>query len=453
VLRGSTLRRRLARALEGEAGSNDPVAVLLVIGFIEWITTPGYGVPDMLVLFAQQLLLGAASGLLVGFGAVAVLKRATLGSAGLYPVASVATVGLAFGSAAVVGGSGFLAVYLAGLVLGSFQTPARQTLVTFHDGLAWVAQLALFFALGLLVFPGELLDFAWEGVLLAVILTFVARPIAVLLVPGFDLRERAVLAWAGLRGAVPVVLATFPVIAGLPGSAEFFNIVFFAVLISTLLQGPTFEPLAERLGMTTQESALPAPLADPTTTRRLGAEVIEFRVRPGDAVVGRVVRELQLPREALLNVIIRDDQAIPPRGSSRIEAGDRLHVLVRQEVAVAFRELLGLWREGPLAAPRPPRRPLRTTIFSTRPWRSADGDAARPEAVEGVAVVDQVRTRRDRPGAVVALEDGRVAFTGPVMAVGPTVAVQGAARRRLGHARDEADRAWWREVIGALATP
>ena len=126
------------------------------------------------------------------------------------------------------------------------------------------------------------------------------------------------LGWAGLRGAVPVVLATFPVIEDVPGSSEFFNIVFFAVLLSTLLQGTTFEPLAARLGVTTNEPALPRPLAEAGTIRRLGAEILEYPVADDDAIVGHRVRDLGLPRDALVNVIVRDDQAIPPRGSTRL---------------------------------------------------------------------------------------------------------------------------------------
>src|SRR3954468_5882219 len=455
LLRGSTLRRRVARTLEGEAGLNDPVAVLLVLGFIDWIQKPGYGVLDMAGLFAQQILIGLAAGLVVGAASIAALRRVRLASAGLYPVASVAAAALAYGSAATLGGSGFLAVYLCGLALGSTSTPATRTITTFHDGLAWVAQITLFLALGLLVFPSQLGDVALEGTVLAFIAAVVARPLAAVVATALDrftMRERLVLGWAGLRGGVPVVLALFPVIHHVPGSLDFFNIVFFAVVLSTLLQGTTFVPLAERLGVTTDEAALPAPLMERATIRRLGAEVIEFPVREGDAVVGRRVRELGLPREALLNVIVRGEQAIPPRGSSVVRAGDRLHVLVRQEVAVEFRRMLALWRTGPLGEPRKRTVPRGSIVFSSRPWYFTDGDPGRPHHISGIEVIDQLRTRRDAPGAVVALADGRYAFTGKVVAVGSAQQVQDAARRRLRIA-DEADAAWYREVIGALATP
>jgi potassium/hydrogen antiporter len=422
VLRGSTLRRRLARTLEGEAGMNDPVAVLLVLGFIEWIQQPDYDALDMLVAIARELVIGGAVGLAVGYLAVRGLSSVKLASAGLYPVASLATAAVSFGGADVLHGSGFLAVYLTGLVIGSSPTPARRTITTFHDGVAWVAQLGMFLVLGLLVFPSDLGDVWFKGVVLALLLVLVARPVATFAATvglGFRVRERIALGWAGLRGAVPVVLATFPVIDGVDGATVFFDIVFFAVLVSTLLQGTTFEWLSERLGVTTNEAAIPTPFTDPATARRLGAEIAEFPVGAGDAVAGRLVRELGLPREALLNVIIRGDQAIPPRGSTRIEAGDRLHVLVRQEVAIEFQQLLARWRSGPVG-PRPIRRPLpHSSIITSRPWAAEEGDPGRPASVDGIDAVEQLRTRRDRAGALVALADGRYAFTGPVVAVGP----------------------------------
>ncbi len=264
LLRGSTLKRPLARTLEGEAGFNDPVAILLVLGFIDWIQMPGYGIGDMLVLFVRQMGIGLAAGAGVGWLAVRALRRLRLDSAGLYPVASLAVAALAFGSADVLHGSGFLAVYIAGLWLGSAPIPAKLTITAFHEGLAWVAQMALFLTLGLLVFPSRLGDVAVEGVTLALVIVLVARPVATFVATawsGFRAGEKAVLSAAGLRGGVPVVLATFPVIHGVPGSTEFFNIVFFAVLVSTVVQGAGFEPLARWLGATSSS------MRSPKTTR------------------------------------------------------------------------------------------------------------------------------------------------------------------------------------------
>jgi cell volume regulation protein A len=456
VLRGSTLRRRLAQTLEGEAGLNDPVAVLLVLGFIDWIEQPDYGVADLAGAFVVEIGVGLAVGVAIGWLAVGAFRRMRLETGGLYPVASLTVAALAFGAAEALHGSGFAAVYLAGLGLGSAQIPAKRTITAFHEGMAWVAQLTMFLALGLLVFPSEFGGVALEGTALALILALVARPVAVaasLLPFRYSVREQAVLGWAGLRGAVPVVLATFAVIEQIPRSPEFFDIVFFAVLISTLLQGVSFDAFARWLGVTTTQPALPRPLTETGTIRGLGAEVLEYPVGPDDAIIGARVRDLGLPREALVNVIVRDGRALPPRGSTRLEAGDRLHVLLRQEVAKQLPRMLDRWRDGPVGpAPRGrPRLASHSPILTVRPWSSDDGDPEHPDAVAGQRVVELLRTRHDRPGALVALEDGRYAATGSLLIVGSAAQVQGQVRRRLRRSADDAERAWWQEVIGALA--
>jgi potassium/hydrogen antiporter len=457
VLRHSSLERRLSRTLEGESGFNDPVAVLLVVGFIDWIKLPDYGVLDMLWLFVRQLGIGAVVGLGVGWLAVQGFRRARLDTPGLYPVASLAAGAVAYGAAATIEGSGFLAVYLAGLALGSANIPAKQTITTFHVGLAWVAQLTMFVAFGLLIFPSDVLDVVLEGTALALVVAFVARPLATLAATAFEhftLAERGVLGWAGLRGAVPIVLALFPVNEDVGGSLEFLNIVFFAVLLSTLLQGTTFEPLARRLGLTTDVPALPSPIAETGTIRRLGAEVVEYPVDDDDAIVGLRTRELELPREALVNVIVRQGEAILPRGSTRVAGGDRLHVLVRQEAAPEVRDLIARWRRGPIGpdAARPrPRLAGAAPVFHVRRWTEADGDAARPKVVAGLAVLDRLRSRRDVPGALVLLEDGRYAVTGPVLALGSRQALNDWVRRRIRSGVSDNERVWWEEVLGALA--
>jgi cell volume regulation protein A len=456
MLRNSSLKRKLARTLEGEAGMNDPVAVLLVVGFIDWIEKPGYGIVDMLWLFVREVSIGVAIGAAVGAGAVWAFKRVQLATPGLYPVASIATAALAFGAADTLHGSGFLAVYLAGLALGSATIPARGTITAFHQGMAWIAQLGMFLVLGLLVFPSTFPDIALEGTVLALVLVLVARPLAafVATIGPFGVADRAVLGWAGLRGAVPVVLATFPVIAGIHDSREFFNIVFFAVLLSTVVQGATIEPVARWLRATTRSRALASSaLTETGTIRQLGADAIEVEAAPEDALVGHRIRDLGLPRAAIVNVIVRDGQAIPPRGSTRIQAGDSLHVLIRREEMGAMDALLERWREGPLG---PPPRKARipeghAPVFSVRRWDPrADGDPARPEQVAGRDVVDRLRTRRDVPGALVLLEDGYIAVTGPVLALGREQLLSEWVRRKARASAGE-ERAWWEEVLGALA--
>lgn len=454
VLRGSTLRRKIARTLEGESGVNDPIAILLVLGTIEAVNHADFGLLDAVWLGVSELAIGAVIGLAVGYLGSVVLRNVTLPSAGLYPVASVAFAALAFGGAQTAHGSGFLAVFLAGLVIGSSSSPARRTVITFHEGLAWVAQLALFLLLGLLVNPEQLVEFIVPGTAIAIMTAVIARPLAALLVAyGFSLPERIILGWAGLRGATPIVFATFPVTEQIPHGQTIFNVAFFVVLLSTVLQGLTIEPVARWLGVTSDESAIPAPLVEPVLLNRLGAETMQFPVRKGDAIEGRPVRELGLPREALLNVIVRRDRAIPPRGSTIIQEDDQLHVLVRQEVAMEFRELMRRWRTGPVGPPERPRRQPRSrpSVTTIRPWDAADGDPQRPKQIAGNPVVEQLRTRRDEPGALVALEDGRFGVSGPLMAIGPSGELQAFARRRLANASSPAERAWWQEVVGALA--
>ncbi len=457
VLRRSTLKKRLARSLEGESGMNDPVALLLVLEFIEWIQEPGFGLADMVWLLALKLAIGLVVGLALGRVASAALDRARLPTDGIYPVATIAIAALAFGLAEVAGGSGFLAVYLTALALGSAQIPARRTIVAFHEGVGWVAQIGLFILLGLLVFPSTLDDVALESLALSAVLILIARPLAAFLATALsplDLRERAMLGWAGLRGATPIWLATFPVVAGVGSGEQLFAIVFFVVLTSTLVQGASFEPLARRLGLTTDEPALPRRLLESGRIRRMGGDVIAYRLRPGAAAAGHLVRELGLPREALVNVIVRDGHAIPPRGSTEVREGDELHILVRGELREQVEELTRTWQEGPVGTPPPPKLPPRGApqIFSVGPGGEIE-DPSAPREVNGVAVISVLRSRRDRASSLVALADGRYALVSEAaVAVGDRRAVARWCERRAQRVGPDepAEQAWWQETIGAL---
>ncbi|HEU4905623.1 MAG TPA: potassium/proton antiporter [Solirubrobacterales bacterium] len=460
VLRGSRLERRLARTLEGESGMNDPVALLLVIGFGEWIADPSYGAADMALEFVVKMGLGAALGIAAGWIAKRAIAWVDLPTQGLYPVATLATAAISYGVAEVAGGSGFLAVYVAALVLGTGSLPARSTVVSFHQGLSWLVQIGLFFLLGLLVFPSQLWSIAGEGLLLSVVLIFVARPLATLLVTqfgGLNIRERTMLGWAGLRGAIPIWLATFPVVAGVAEANLIFTAVFFVVVTSTLIQGVTVEPLAKLLGVTSTERALPVPVADVGMVRELGAELISWRVRKDDAAAGLLIRELELPREALVHLIVRDGRALAPRGSTRIEPGDELHLLVQEAQREEVEQLTQRWREGPLGSPAPLLLPPRGSpqVFSVRPGHTLDGDPALPEQVDGIEVRARLRTRRDEPGALVALADGRFAVTTEAaLALGSRRALaEWCGRRALRRGIDEAERSWWQEAAGTLVVP
>ena len=459
VLRRSTLEKRLARSLEGESGMNDPVALLLVIGFIDWIQDPGYGFADMAGQMALKLAIGAAIGLALGRLAVAGLNRVRLPTDGIYPVATIAIAALAFGLAEVAYGSGFLATYLTALALGGSSIPARRTIVAFHQGIGWVAQIGLFVMLGLLVFPSTLGDVALEGLALSAALILVARPLAAFVATLFSrlgLRERAMLGWAGLRGATPIWLATFPVVAGVGTGDELFAIVFFVVVGSTLVQGASFEPLAGWLGLTTDEPALPRRLLESGRIRRMGGDVVSYRVPPGAAAAGHLVRELGLPRDALLNVIVRDGRAIPPRGSTEIREEDELHILVRSELREEVEELTRQWHDGPVGAPAVPVLPPRGApqVFMVRPGGDIE-DPSAPRQVEGIAVIGILRSRRDRSSALAALADGRYAITTETLvAMGGRQALARWCERRAERAGDDpAERAWWQEVAGTLVVP
>ena len=376
---------------------------------------------------------------------------------GIYPVATIAIAGLSFGLAEVAHGSGFLAVYLTALALGSGRIPARRTIVAFHEGVGWVAQIGLFILLGLLVFPSTLGDVIWESLALSAVLILIARPVAAFVATLFtplNLRERTMLGWAGLRGATPIWLATFPVVAGVGAGQELFSIVFFVVVTSTLVQGASFEPLARRLGLTTDEPALPKRLLESGRIRRLGGDVITYRLRPGAAAAGHLVRELGLPREALVNVIVRDGSAIPPRGSTELLEGDELHVLVRGELREEVETLTKRWHEGPIGAEPPPRLPPRGSpqVFTVRPVRDDGDDPSAPRRSAGIPVIAVLRSRRERPSALVALADGRYAvITEGVVAIGGRQALAHWCERRVQAGSDDpAERAWWQEVIGAL---
>jgi cell volume regulation protein A len=250
LMRGMSLPSRLRRTLEGEAGFNDPIAVLLVLVTIELIMTPGYGVADACWFLLRELGVGALVGLAVAWLARAAARRADVVPTSLALVGSFATAAIAYGGAGVLDGSGFLAVYIAGLALGDLEIKDKTAVLAFHEGLASVAEIGMFLALGLLVFPSQLGAIAFKGLALAAIVVLLARPVAVTIATigqGFNPRERALLGWAGLRGAIPVILATLPVIRHVPHSLQFFNIVFFAVLLSAAIQGATVLPLASHL--------------------------------------------------------------------------------------------------------------------------------------------------------------------------------------------------------------
>lgn len=346
TLRFTPLRRRLARVLEAESGVNDPAAVALTVGLIGWIEgelgAAGFG-----LLLVGELALGLVMGLALGLVASRGFARLPRSMDPFVPVASVATAALSYGLTDVLHGSGFLAVYVVGLFVGNTRSPFRHLIVSFHQGLAFLAQVGLFVALGLLVFPSELLPVAASGIVLTLVLLFVARPLAVwvsTLGQGFTTAERTLLGWAGLRGAVPIVLATFAQSEHIRESDTIFNAVFFVVLVSALVQGTTLEWLARRLGLVRHSPAAMRPPIEVGAAR--GLDLVEYTVRSGEAPSGLHVRELGLPRQAIVAVIVREGDSLPPRGSTVIEDGDQLFVLMRPALRDEVERLFAGWRSG-----------------------------------------------------------------------------------------------------------
>ena len=267
------IREDVLALIELESGSNDPMAIFLVGVALALIALPSTPLLSFVPDFLLQMVLGAAIGLAIGYGFTVILTRAKLRQGGLFLVVSVAAALLAFGLAGVLTGSGFLAAYVAGVLAGNREYPGRRAVSQFQDGLAWLAQVVMFLTLGLVVFPHQLPGVALDGLAITAVLMLVARPASVFisLAPfrQFDWRTKLFVSWAGLRGAVPIVLATFGIVAGVDDAQSMFNIVFFVVLASSVIQGPTIGLLAKRLGLDrkTPPKSSPKPAASAPTAK------------------------------------------------------------------------------------------------------------------------------------------------------------------------------------------
>jgi len=341
--RGVGLKGRLKPLLEMESGSNDPMAVFMTIALIRMIMEPGASWTDMIPAFVLNMVLGAAAGLSLGVAGGYVFDRFRLGYEGLYPVLSTSMVMMTFGLSETFGGNGFLAVYVCGLVLGNSDFRYKRSIEKYHDGLGWLMQICMFLMLGLLVFPSRLAPVAGGAMAAAVFLMFVARPAAVLAVmwgSSFTLRERALVAWTGLRGAAPIVLATFPLTAGYEHADRIFHLVFFVVLASVLLQGTTLMPFARLLGVDEPLSARPKYPLEFERSEGTAGDTREFEIQPGSFAAGKLVSELGLPSDVLILLVRRGNAFLIPRGGSRLEPFDTLLIMAGPEEIKAAREIL-----------------------------------------------------------------------------------------------------------------
>ncbi|QIB64360.1 potassium/proton antiporter [Kineobactrum salinum] len=332
---GIHINRRLKSTLEIESASNDPMAIFLTVGLLEILVNDMAVGAGLLQLFVMQMGIGAVVGLAVGWLSVQVINRIHLVAAGLYPVMVTACGLLAFGIAANLGGSGFLAIFIAGVIVGNSRFVFQRSTFLFHDGMAWLSQITMFVVLGLLVNPLSLLEVWLEGLMIALVLVFVARPAVVapvLKAFGFNSREIALVSWVGLRGSVPIILAIFPLIFGLPEAPLIFNVVFFVVLISATVQGSTLPWAARKLGLTDKPPAQPAATLEITALGDVDAEIVEYTLGENPRAAGRLLSRMALPDSTVVAMITRASDVIPPRGSTRLYAGDHLFVVLRPDI-------------------------------------------------------------------------------------------------------------------------
>jgi cell volume regulation protein A len=337
VLRGSglQLKRRVGTTLELESGLNDPVAVILTVALSANLVS-GSGVePARIALeVGRELVIGAALGGGIGLGGRELLRRNPLPSGGLYPALTLALALLAYGVTTLLHGSGFLAVYLAGMILGNAPLPYHAGLLRVHDALAWLAQIGMFLVLGLLVFPSGLLEVAGTGLGLALILAVVVRPaiVALCLTPFRYLwRETLYIGWVGLRGAVPIVLATYPVLVGAPGADRIFHVVFFIVVVNALVPGATVAWVTRRLGLQAAEPPAPQAVLAIESRLPLEGELMSFYIDEALVVTGIPLEELDFPEGSSVMLIVRGNRLVPPKGSTVLEPGDHVYLVAQLE--------------------------------------------------------------------------------------------------------------------------
>lgn len=342
VLKGCGLPRRLRGLLETESGTNDPVSIYLTVTLTSVITTGDVDLGAMVGRVLVQLTVGAALGYVFGRGLVGLINRVKVDSFGLYPVLALAGGLFAYAATDLIGGNGFLAIYVVGVVLGNRPLAYRQNIGYFMDGVAWAAQISMFLLLGLLVFPDQLLPHLPTALLLTAGVIFLARPLSVVFTLGplglvdeafrFRAREQLLLSWAGLKGAVPIILAMFPLLNEVPAGPLLFNVTFVCVVTGTALQGMTIVPLARRLGLT--ESA---PRKGPLRMELIGSAppgsaVLDVYLEAGAPAVGQRLADLDLPPRVVVAAIYRDDILLAARGHAVFEAGDHVY-LFSEDVA------------------------------------------------------------------------------------------------------------------------
>lgn len=347
--KGLSLKHHIKPTLELESGSNDPMAYFLTIALIGFVQNPDQSLWTIVPFFFQQIGIGAVCGLAFAWLAKKLINVLNLGFGGIYPVLAIGVMFFVFSGTEAIGGNGFLAVYLAGLYLGNQDLVNKRTITSMFDGLAWLMQIVLFITLGLLVNPSGLIPIVVFGLLISAFLIFAARPISVfisLLPFRMPIQKRVYVSWVGLRGAVPIVFATYPLIAGLDHAVEFFNVVFFVSLTSVLLQGSTIPVVAKWLGMSLPVEDKTKSPVDILLSDGAHSFLREIVIPEGNMAVGKKIMALNFPEKGIIAMISRNNEFITPKGTTVIEPNDMLIVLYeRDEILDEVYELLNMNRK------------------------------------------------------------------------------------------------------------
>lgn len=346
VMSGQNIKPKMSATLEMESGSNDPMAMFLTVAFIQWLTLDDFAFGNLIISFFLQMGLGLLLGLLFGWLTSQWMNKIKLDASGLYAVLSIGFAMAIFSLTALVGGSGILAVYVAGIIIGNRELNHSHSILRFHEGFAWLMQLVMFVILGLLVFPSELAnwDLISKGLILSFILMFIARPIAVFVGTIFfdyTFKEKLFLSWAGLRGAVPIVLATFPLLAGVENAYLYFNMVFFIVITSALLQGSTISNVARWLGLEAPPSPKRIHQLELISMDKANAEMLEVEISNDSPYLNSLVQDMDLPDDTVISAIIRQGELVMPTGQTELLERDVLYILTDKKQVKALKEAMG----------------------------------------------------------------------------------------------------------------
>jgi cell volume regulation protein A len=394
---GMTLSKRLESVLEIESATNDAMAIFLTIGCIELllgIVEPG---PDVLKVFVSQMSIGTILGLAGGYAGAWMINRIDLKAAGLYPLLATAMGLLTFGLTAHFGGSGFLAIYLAGVIIGNKRIVFQRGILLFHDAIAWLSQIVMFVALGLLCFPSRLLHVGGKSLIVSAVLIFIARPLSVFLsTRGFSFKWREVvfISWVGLKGAVPITLATFPLMMATPEhplqAALLFDVVFFIVVVSAVIQGTSLTPVAHWLGLVHPPEPEPPMTLEINSLKHVQGEVVDYSIGEDSRAAGRLVRNLALPEGAVIAMIARGDQIVPPQGNTRILAGDHVILVLKPGLVPLVSQVFGRDDHSRGTIPQTLEFPLRarTTVAELQEFYMIQVDASPELSLADVICAD-----------------------------------------------------------------